>query len=175
MIVKRPLSKYEYGLFSERPSMAREVLFTAESWHPEQPGWEHRTVGEIGSLPPEPRRVFLRYAYDVGFGTTVGTFDWRRARHLSNFMNHSCRPNVGFDARGDVVAARDIGAGEELRIDYGSFMVNVDQAFLCRCGSDGCRRRVRRDDWRTLRFGSPKFMHSAVSDLSGAGREAEGA
>eukprot|EP00906_Rhabdomonas_costata_P007493 RCo010721 len=60
-------------------------------------------------------------------------------------INHSCDPNmwlVGLNA----VARRDIGAGEELTIDYATFAVN-DEPFACSCGTACCRREIKGDDW----------------------------
>ena len=97
----------------------------------------------------------------------VGTFDWQRARHISNFMNHSCDPNMVYGLDDDIVASRDIEAGEELTIDYGNFIVNVDQDFECGCGHRSCRHRILRDDWidlvPRLGFSFPRFMHDEIA------------
>ena len=45
---------------------------------------------------------------------------------------------------------RSIGAGEEIRMDYGTFTFSFDHEFDCRCGAPWCRRRVTGNDWRDL-------------------------
>ncbi len=57
------------------------------------------------------------------------------------FLNHSCDPNVyqRFDGRrAELVAIKDISAGDELTTDY---MINNEGGFSwpCSCGSDRCR------------------------------------
>ena len=36
------------------------------------------------------------------------------------FLNHSCEPNVGVQGQIVFVAMRDVAAGEELTLDYGT-------------------------------------------------------
>ena len=56
-------------------------------------------------------------------------------------QNHSCAPNTIY--RGlDVVALRDIAAGEELTLDYADFCNDTAAAFDCRCDAATCRGRV---------------------------------
>lgn len=35
---------------------------------------------------------------------------------VSNFINHACSPNLRYDSYDDMVAIRDIAAGEELYV-----------------------------------------------------------
>lgn len=177
-LVKRLRAPGMFGIFSLRPIRAGTVLFTEEEWvEDEARGWEILTTDDVEVLTPREREIYLRYAYDIAFGAMVGTFDWARARHISNFMNHSCAPNMVYARQDDIIAARDIAAGEELTIDYGSFIVNVDQGFLCGCQDPCCRHRIRRHDWIALiprlGLGFPRFMHDAVRARtpSMAGRE----
>jgi D-alanine-D-alanine ligase len=57
-------------------------------------------------------------------------------------QNHSCDPNTGYDGL-DVVALRDIQAGEELTLDYATFCNETAAAFECRCGAPNCRGLVQ--------------------------------
>jgi SET domain-containing protein len=64
-------------------------------------------------------------------------------RHL----NHSCDPNAWLAYEGgscDLVARRDIGAGEEITCDYN---VNIAEGtrWPCRCGAARCRSEVAGD------------------------------
>lgn len=58
---------------------------------------------------------------------------------LFAYLNHSCRPNVIVDTSAlDVVAARDIAAGEELTFFYPSTEWDMQHPFVCRCGTPEC-------------------------------------
>jgi SET domain-containing protein len=64
---------------------------------------------------------------------------------LDDFLNHSCRPNLGFiDGSLMLYALYDIQPGEELTFDYSTSMDEVGWKLRCRCGAPNCRRLVRR-------------------------------
>lgn len=55
------------------------------------------------------------------------------------FINHSCRPNAALrlnQGRVEFYAMRDIGAGEELTVNYGP--THHRGRLQCRCGVAGC-------------------------------------
>ena len=55
-------------------------------------------------------------------------------------QNHSCRPNTAY--RGlNLLAVRDIRAGEELTLDYAACCDETMAAFQCQCGSSRMPRR----------------------------------
>lgn len=63
--------------------------------------------------------------------------------HLSpeflRYINHSCDPNIFLDTQtGQIIALRDITAGEELRYFYPSTEWAMSQAFNCGCGTAQC-------------------------------------
>ncbi|MEN9649388.1 MAG: hypothetical protein RL094_355 [Candidatus Parcubacteria bacterium] len=62
------------------------------------------------------------------------------------YINHSCTPNTGM--RGDVcvVVMRDVEAGEELTIDYGS-VYNGEYEMACLCKSPNCRKVITGNDY----------------------------
>lgn len=68
-----------------------------------------------------------------------------------DYINHSCDANCGMADSTQVVALRDIEAGEQITLDYavindGSSEWDADN-FVCRCGTSGCRKRVSSRDW----------------------------
>jgi hypothetical protein len=69
---------------------------------------------------------------------------------LTDFINHSCDPNVWMKDEVTLVARRDIVVGEELTIDYA--MIEGTEEWVgpweCRCGSELCRGRYTGSDWR---------------------------
>jgi len=69
---------------------------------------------------------------------------------LTDYINHSCDPNVWMSDAVTLSARRFIAAGEELTIDYCLFEGDEDHvpAWTCRCGSAHCRGRFTGRDWR---------------------------
>lgn len=63
------------------------------------------------------------------------------------FLNHSCEPNVGVQGQIVFVALRDVAAGEELTIDYGTIDHDAEP-MACRCGAAACRGTITGEDWR---------------------------
>jgi hypothetical protein len=59
------------------------------------------------------------------------------------YLNHSCQPNTIVDTTAlQVVAGRDISAGEELNFFYPSTEWEMDRPFICLCGAPQCVRLV---------------------------------
>lgn len=63
------------------------------------------------------------------------------------FLNHSCEPNVGVQGQIVFVALRDVAAGEELTLDYGTIDHDAEP-MVCRCGAIACRRMITGEDWQ---------------------------
>lgn len=66
---------------------------------------------------------------------------------VCRFLNHSCEPNAGVRKTGNrlfLFAAKRIGAGSEITIDYSTTIGDDDiWTMRCRCGSRLCRKTVR--------------------------------
>lgn len=56
-------------------------------------------------------------------------------------QNHSCNPNTAYIGL-NVVATRSIRKGEELTLDYSTFLDENMQSFACQCGSSNCRKII---------------------------------
>jgi len=123
-----------YGVFAVRGIKKSEVVMPGEEKARRIATRSHveRTWNKAD------REVFFRYAYPLG--KDVYTF-WDKDPSSWAPQNHSCEPNTGF-AGLDVVALRDIAAGEELTIDYATFCDGHLVPFDCRCGSPRCRGRI---------------------------------
>ena len=69
---------------------------------------------------------------------------------LTDFINHSCDPNVWMQDEVTLEARRDIAIGEELTIDYAMFEGSEDWVppWACLCGSACCRGEFTGQDWR---------------------------
>jgi hypothetical protein len=69
-------------------------------------------------------------------------------RTIAHFVNHSCDPNLWHVGPYEVAARRDIGAGEELTLDYGTNSGASGFSMVCNCGSSACRGEISSEDWR---------------------------
>lgn len=59
------------------------------------------------------------------------------------YINHSCDPNVFFDTTAmQVVALTTIEPGEEFRFFYPSTEWEMNQPFVCNCGSSNCLQLI---------------------------------
>lgn len=58
------------------------------------------------------------------------------------YINHSCDPNAGLRDDLEMVALRDIQAGEEVFFDYSTTMSERSWTMPCRCGSQLCRGEI---------------------------------
>jgi hypothetical protein len=140
-------------------------LFGEDDWADAAERASFTTLSAAGlqALAPERRAAFLRYGYNTAPDEITGSFNPETVRHPTNFLNHSCDPNAGYDGADAIVALRPIAAGEEIRMDYGTFSFSFDHEFACRCGAPACRGRVTSRDWPALvRAGLrlPAFMSS---------------
>lgn len=82
--------------------------------------------------------------YDSHYLTGIGLPD---PLEPSDFLNHSCEPNLGIKGQVVLVAMRDIQPGEELTFDY-AMIETRDMRFRCRCQSKNCRGLITKDDWK---------------------------
>jgi D-alanine-D-alanine ligase len=81
---------------------------------------------------------FRRYAYPVSRELFIL---WDEDPSEWAPQNHSCDPNTAFDGL-DVLAVRNISEGEELTLDYASFLDENMEPFECSCGASACRRLI---------------------------------
>lgn len=167
-LASRP-SRYDTGAFATEDLPHGTIVIPKwnESFYDGMEGWVRLDRRQVQKLPPETRKLFLRYGLDTNFNQIVGPVDINFVTTPDNFINHSCDPNLRYDVAGNVVAARDIRQGEEVFIDYGCFIVNFDEPFDCSCGSRNCRVRIRRQDWKKLAatygMNMPRFLHSRIA------------
>jgi hypothetical protein len=56
-------------------------------------------------------------------------------------QNHSCNPNTGYEGL-NVIASRPIKKGEELTLNYASFLDEHMEPFQCQCGAYNCAKWI---------------------------------
>lgn len=67
--------------------------------------------------------------------------------NLSQYICHSCEPNLGIKERSMFVAMQDIKKGEEVTIDYAMIVPEYGEKFSdteanCQCGKPSCRGKL---------------------------------
>lgn len=69
------------------------------------------------------------------------------------YLSHGCEPNCALDMEArELVALRDIAAGELLRVDYAATEDTLYAEFECACGAESCR------GWITGRLGTGRSV-----------------
>lgn len=64
-----------------------------------------------------------------------------------HFGNHSCDPTLWHVGPYELATRRDVTAGEEATVDYGTFSGAEGFRMACRCGAAACRGEVTSTDW----------------------------
>ncbi len=92
-------------------------------------------------------------AYQIGddlfsaYSTEEELRVWRSGL-AGDYFNHSCVPNAGFRGMIEVVAMREIEAGEQITFDYAMCSTQSFDDMDCLCGAESCRKRFTGDDWK---------------------------
>ena len=123
-----------YGIFATRDMVDGEVVFRGE-------GRPHRiiTAREVATRwTATEQGTFRQYAYPLSDELYVL---WDNDPTAWAPQNHSCEANTAFVGL-NVVASRRITAGEELTLDYATFMNEQGESFACCCGTAHCRGTV---------------------------------
>jgi SET domain-containing protein len=73
-------------------------------------------------------------------------------KDYSDYINHSCDPNIGMLDSLTVVAIKDVPNGSELLIDYAFYEGNEDYFMKqpCNCQSKNCRKHINGQYWKTI-------------------------
>lgn len=67
-----------------------------------------------------------------------------------HFGNHSCDPTLWHVGPYELATRRDVIAGEEATLDYGTASGAEGFRMACRCGAATCRGEVTSADWRRV-------------------------
>ena len=131
-----------FGIRAARPLKAGEVV-----WEGEERAQRVTTLRHVEThWPAEEQEIFRRYAYPLSEEVFIL---WEADPGEWTPQNHSCQPNTAFSGL-DIIALRDIDAGEELTLDYASFYDEHMEPFECRCGAPSCRGLIRGIPGNTL-------------------------
>lgn len=153
------LGKNTYGftLFASNPIEAEEVVW----YETEEESQKLLLIAkaDIWKLEPKLRERLIRFGVENSLTEIIISpwlkeyvmgkidyFPWDNEPDLSDFMNHSCDPNVWYLDDKTLVARRAIKAGEEICEDYGTDRAGNFE-FTCLCGSPLCREIIRKTDF----------------------------
>jgi len=132
-------SEGRYGMYALEQIKRGELIVG----HEEQP---HVLVSRahVGkNWNAQQKQWFSQYAFpltdEVFVSWSPEPDDWKP-------INHSCDPNAWLNGL-DLVARRNIAAGEEIAMDYATFYNERMDDFVCHCGTKKCRRVVRGTDY----------------------------
>lgn len=120
-----------YGIYAAGKIYANQLIFKGEELA--QRIVSKRYVEENWTV--NQKEIFKKYAYPLSKEVFLlwdnNPCEWAP-------QNHSCSPNTAYDGL-NVIATRNILKGEELTLDYASFLDENMEPFNCQCGSPNCR------------------------------------
>lgn len=123
-----------YGIYAACDIATNELIFKGEETP--QRIVTRRHVDHLWSV--NEKEIFRKYAYPLSNEVFLL---WDNDPAGWAPQNHSCTPNTAYDGL-NVTAIRVIIKGEELTLDYSSFLDENMETFNCKCGSPTCRGRV---------------------------------
>jgi D-alanine-D-alanine ligase-like ATP-grasp enzyme len=123
-----------FGIYAVADLAKGETIFCGEES-------EHRLVTRRHvqqHWTDEEQKTFRHYA--VPLSDEVYAIWDKEPEHWAP-QNHSCNPNTGYDGL-NVVALKGIRKGEELTLDYTTFLNEASASFECHCGAGNCRKII---------------------------------
>ncbi len=145
-LVKKQLDADFFGVFAGEDIEPGEIVFS---------NWNDSCVRlsrkEVDALPEPYKTIFEKYSTEIEEFVYVGPFENEDVTpQMDYFINHSCDPNAWMINDDDVAARRLIKKGEQVTIDYATFIVNEFESSRikkCLCGSSICRGKLGKQDW----------------------------
>lgn len=119
-----------YGIYATCDIAANELIFKGEEMNLRIV--TRRYVEKNWDV--KEKEIFAKYAYPLSKEVYL-LWDDNPAGWAP--QNHSCNANTGYSGL-NVIALRDIKKGEELTLNYASFLDETMEPFTCRCGAPNC-------------------------------------
>lgn len=117
----------------ERITLGEEQPHTLVTRRHAQANWRSREL-----------RWLAQYGYPLNDEVLV---TWSSDPEQWSPINHSCDPNAWIEGL-DLTARRPIDAGQEITVEYATFIAGTGEPFACRCGAEDCRGTVTPQDWQ---------------------------
>ena len=119
-----------YGIYATKNIGAKELIFRGEGMA--QPIITRNYVERYWNV--KEKETFRKYAYPLSKEVFLL---WDNNPSGWAPQNHSCDPNTTYEGL-NVVALRNIVKGEELTLNYATFLDENMEPFNCQCGSANC-------------------------------------
>ena len=119
-----------FGIYATDNIAANEVIFNGEEKNHRIV--TRRNVEENWSV--KEKETFSKYAYPLSNEVYLL---WDDNPGSWAPQNHSCNANTGYSGL-NVIALIPINKGEELTLNYASFLDETMEPFTCRCGAPNC-------------------------------------
>lgn len=120
-----------YGIYTTRSIEAGEIIFKGEERA--QRIVTKKYVEE--NWDEKEKEIFARYAYPISKNVFI---IWDEDATSWAPQNHSCNPNTIYKGL-NIITLRPIEKGEELTLDYATFLNEASQSFVCTCNCKNCR------------------------------------
>ena len=119
-----------YGIYATQNIAANDLIFRGEGM--EQRIITRNYVERYWNV--KEKETFRKYAYPISKEVFLL---WDNNPSGWAPQNHSCDPNTTYEGL-NVVALRNITKGEELTLNYATFLDENMEPFNCQCGSANC-------------------------------------
>jgi D-alanine-D-alanine ligase len=119
-----------YGIYATQNIAANDLIFRGEGM--EQRIITRNYVERYWNV--KEKETFRKYAYPLSKEVFLL---WDNNPSGWAPQNHSCDPNTTYEGL-NVVALRNITKGEELTLNYATFLDENMEPFNCQCGSANC-------------------------------------
>ena len=133
-----------YGIYAKQNVRTGEIIFNGEEK-------AHRLVTKKfveQNWKPDEIENFRRYAWPLSDEIYI-LWDTKPAEWAP--QNHSCDPNTQYSGL-NVIAKKEIEKGEELTLDYTSFLNNEMESFICNCGAPDCKKIIQGKQDNSITF-----------------------
>ena len=139
-VVEHESERAGYGMYATTSIAPRERISRGE----EAPHTLVTRAHAAANWPARERRWLEQYGYPLNDEVLVA---WSSDPEQWTPINHSCDPNAWIEGL-DLVARRPIEAGEQITVEYATFLAGTGESFDCHCGADACRGTVTPEDWQ---------------------------
>jgi D-alanine--D-alanine ligase len=124
-----------FGIFANQNMLTNDLIFNLE----EQP----QRIATLGHIERnwniKEKEIFAKYAYPISNEVFLL---WNDNPQGWAPQNHSCNANTAY--RGlNVIATRPINIGDELTLNYSSFLDDKMEPFTCKCGAANCEGLIK--------------------------------
>ena len=120
-----------FGIYASRDMEPGEFIFSGEEKAQRLVTLRHVEM----NWSDDEKEIFRRYAYPISKEVFLlwdsDPTEWAP-------QNHSCEPNTAYNGL-NVLTTRPVKKGEELTLDYATFLDKNMQPFHCHCGAPNCR------------------------------------